>query len=72
MLAAGRTNGPAVWNRVSRDLSASHGLGIADTARLFAIANLASADGAIGCWDSKYYWQFWRPITAIRGADSDG
>ena len=34
--------------------------------------NLASADGAIGCWNSKYYWNFWRPITAIREAESDG
>ena len=53
-------------------LSASHGLDIADSARLFAIENLASADGAIGCWYSKYYWNFWRPITAIREAGSDG
>ena len=27
---------------------------------------------AIGCWNDKYYWQFWRPITAIREADTDG
>ena len=65
-------HGPALWNRVFRTLSASRGLGIADTARLFASANLASADGAIGCWESKYHWKFWRPITAIREADTDG
>src|SRR4051812_1929205 len=62
-------HGPALWNRVMRALSASRGLDIADTARLFASANLASADGAIGCWDSKYHWKFWRPIMAIREAD---
>jgi hypothetical protein len=65
-------HGLALWNRVFRALSASHGLDIADNARLFAMANLAAADGAIGCWHSKYYWNFWRPITAIREAASDG
>ncbi len=65
-------HGPALWNRVFRSLSASHGLNIVENARLFAIENLAAADGAIGCWDSKYYWNFWRPITAIREAQGDG
>jgi hypothetical protein len=65
-------HGPAVWNRVLQQLSASQGLDIADNARLFAMANLAAADGAIGCWESKYYWNHWRPITAIREAATDG
>jgi hypothetical protein len=65
-------HGPALWNRVMRALSASRGLDIADTARLFASANLASADGASGCWESKYQWKFWRPVTAVREAQSDG
>ena len=65
-------HGPALWNRVLRALSATRGLGITDSARLFASANLASADGAIGCWESKYHWKFWRPITAIREAETDG
>jgi len=34
--------------------------------------DLAAADGFIGCYTDKYYWQFWRPITAIREADTDG
>ena len=42
------------------------------SARLFAMENLAAADALIGCWNDKYYWQFWRPITAIREADTDG
>jgi PAP2 superfamily len=65
-------HGPALWNRVFAALSASHELNIAENARLFATENLAAADGAIGCWHSKYYWKFWRPITAIREAASDG
>jgi PAP2 superfamily len=68
-------NGIAIWNRVYRALATNyqgHGLGIADSARLFAMTNLAGADGAIGCWNDKAYWSFWRPITAIREAGSDG
>jgi hypothetical protein len=34
--------------------------------------DLAAADAAIGCWNDKYYWNFWRPITAIREAATDG
>src|SRR6266513_3385896 len=62
----------ALFNRVFRALAASQGLDIVDNARFFAMENLAAADGAIGCWNDKYYWQSWRPITAIREADTDG
>ena len=62
----------ALWNRIFRALSANQNLNIVDSARLFAMENLAAADALIGCWNDKYYWQFWRPITAIREADTDG
>jgi hypothetical protein len=62
----------ALWNRIFRTLAASQNLDIVENARLFAMENLAAADAAIGCWNDKYYWQFWRPITAIREADTDG
>jgi hypothetical protein len=65
-------NGFALWNRIFRTLAASQNLDIVDSARLFAMENLAGADATIGCWNDKYYWQFWRPITAIREADTDG
>jgi hypothetical protein len=65
-------SGPAIWNRVFRALAASEKLDIVESARMFAMTNLASADGSIGCWNDKYYWNFWRPITAIREAASDG
>ena len=65
-------HGPALWNRVFRALSASKELSIVDNARLFAMTNLAAADGAIGCWYSKYHWRSWRPLMAIREAGSDG
>jgi hypothetical protein len=62
----------ALWNRIFRTLATNQNLAIVDNARFFAMENLAAADGAIGCWNDKYYWQFWRPITAIREADTDG
>jgi hypothetical protein len=62
----------ALWNRTFRTLAASRHLDITDTARLFAATNLAAADAAIGCWNNKYHWNTWRPITAIREAASDG
>src|SRR6184192_757296 len=62
----------ALWNRIFSTLAVSQNLNIVDSARLFAMENLAAADASIGCWNDKYYWQFWRPITAIREADTDG
>jgi hypothetical protein len=61
----------ALWNRAFRTLAAARHLSIADSARLFASENLAAADAAIGCWNDKYRWNSWRPITAIREAASD-
>jgi hypothetical protein len=62
----------ALFNRMFRGLAASRGLTIDDSARMLAMTNLAAADAAIGCWNDKYHWSFWRPITAIREADTDG
>src|SRR5881397_1915441 len=62
----------ALWNGIFRTLAADQNLNIVDSARLFAMENLAAADAQIGCWNDKYYYWFWRPITAIREADTDG
>jgi PAP2 superfamily len=63
----------ALFNRIFRTLAVSQpNWTIVKSARLFAMENLAGADASIGCWNDKYYWQFWRPITAIRLADTDG
>jgi hypothetical protein len=62
----------ALCNRIFRTLATNRDLDIVDSARLFAMENLAGADAYIGSWNDKYYWQFWRPITAIREADADG
>ena len=65
-------SGISIWNRVFRALAESEQLDGVESARLLAMTNLAGADGSIGCWNDKYYWNFWRPITAIREAASDG
>jgi hypothetical protein len=62
----------ALYGGVMRSLSASRGLDTPQNARLFAMVDLAAADAAIGCWNDKYYWNFWRPIDAIRQAATDG
>jgi hypothetical protein len=61
-----------LWGGLERSLSARYGLSTAENARLFAEVSLGEADAAIGCWNDKYYWNFWRPIDAIRLADTDG
>src|SRR5436189_4753479 len=45
------------------------GASAAEPARLLALANVALADAGITCWESKYYYQFWRPITGVRESD---
>ena len=65
-------NGAGLFNAILRQLADTQDLDIAEAARMFAMADLAGADGAIACWNDKYYWNFWRPITAIHEADNDG
>lgn len=60
------------WNRIARDLAEQQGGDLWRTARLFALVNVAMADGYIGVFDSKYFYNFWRPITGIREGFSDG
>lgn len=60
------------WNPLARTLADRYDLDAADQARLYAMVNLAAADGAISCWNDKYYWNFWRPRAAIREGDTDG
>ncbi len=61
-----------MWNRVARSVTAERESGLVENARLFALLNLAMVDADIACWDSKYTYRFWRPVTAIPLADTDG
>jgi PAP2 superfamily len=68
-------NTPLAWNRIASQLSAARGLTLSENAHLFALLNVTLSDSLIACWDSKYRYVFWRPITAIRAgltpADAD-
>jgi len=61
-----------MWNRVARTVSAQRNTGLVENARVFALLNLAMVDATIAVWDGKYTYRFWRPVTAIRAADTDG
>jgi hypothetical protein len=63
---------PLQWNRIARAVAASRGIDAWESARLFGLLNVALTDGYIGAFESKYKYNFWRPITAIRAADTDG
>ncbi|CAL9619313.1 hypothetical protein SUDANB38_05842 [Streptomyces sp. enrichment culture] len=54
------------------DHAARHGFDITETARLYAVANTVITDAMIAAWDAKLHYGTWRPITAIREADTDG
>ena len=60
------------WNRIARTVSEQQRLDTWQNGRLFALVNIALADGYIGAFESKYVYNFWRPITAIREGDMDG
>lgn len=60
------------WNRALRSIADSDLHDSGDIARMFALVNMAMADSLIGAWDSKTYFNLWRPITAIQLGDSDG
>jgi hypothetical protein len=60
------------WNRIARTVSEQQRLDLWENGRLFALVNTALADGYIGNFESKYFYNFWRPITAIRDGDLDG
>ena len=62
----------AQWNRALRAIAEARITRIGDTARLFALANMATADAVITAWDSKKFYNFWRPVTAIQLAGTDG
>ncbi len=59
------------WNEIAQTATIDHNLTTAESARLFALLNLSLADSVIAFYDAKYTYNFWRPVTAIRAADTD-
>ena len=63
---------PLQWNRIARTVSAGRGLDLWEKARLFGLLNMGLADGYVGSFETKYHYNYWRPVTAIQNADADG
>ncbi len=59
-------------NKGYRQLAQDRGLDALETARLFAMTSLVAADAITACFDAKYHYLFWRPFTAVPGAEADG
>jgi hypothetical protein len=60
------------YNTALRDQVNVRHLDIVDAARMFAAIDMSVADAEISVWHAKYVYGFWRPITAINLADTDG
>jgi PAP2 superfamily len=60
------------WNEIAQTAVQAHHLTTAQSARVFALLNLTLADEVIAFYDAKYTYTFWRPVTAIRAAATDG
>jgi hypothetical protein len=65
-------NAISALNQALQNVATQHNLDIIDSARLLAMGNMVSTDAGMACFDSKYTYLLWRPITAIRNADIDG
>jgi hypothetical protein len=66
------TNPVVMLYPAMRQVAASKGLTITEQARFHAMTAMSGADSLINCWAEKAHWGFWRPITAIHLADTDG
>ena len=67
----GTSTPPGHWNSIATDVTLKQGTNLLETARTFALLNIAMADAGIASWDAKYHYDLWRPIDAIRQADAD-
>ena len=65
-------NPAPIWNPLANQVIDAWQLDVSESARAIALMYLAAADASIVCWDAKYLYNFWRPMTAIRNGDADG
>ena len=59
------------WNEIAQTAALEHHLDLGQTAHLFALMNISVADTVIAFYDAKYTYNLWRPVTAVRQADTD-
>jgi hypothetical protein len=65
-------NATTQLNQTLENVATQHDMDLLDTVRLLAAGNMVSTDAGMACFDSKYTYLSWRPVTAIRNADLDG
>jgi hypothetical protein len=63
---------PQGWSRIAREVAAERGVDSWGVARLLALVNATIADGYVAGADTRYHYNFWRPVTAIRAGETDG
>ncbi len=61
-----------LFDEIARGISLQRNFNLEENARLFAMLEVAQADAGIACWESKYLYEYWRPIGGIREAATDG
>ena len=61
---------PRLYNQIAMHIADQQGTSVVQRARLLALVHVAMADAGIAIWESKYYYEFWRPVTGIREADT--
>lgn len=69
---SGTVTPPGMWNLIGGQIASDRNMGLMETARMFGAMNVAMADAGIAAWDVKYTDSFWRPMTAIHNAGTDG
>ena len=62
---------PGHWNEAAQSIAAVRQMPLQQKVKLFAALNLIMSDAAVACWDSKYVYNFWPPVTAVRAAETD-
>ena len=60
---------PRLYNQIAMQIARQKGTNVVQTARLLALVNVAMADAGIAIWESKYHYNFWRPVAGIRESD---
>ncbi|MFM8728075.1 MAG: vanadium-dependent haloperoxidase, partial [Planctomycetaceae bacterium] len=68
----GTATPPGQWNMIASIIAQEQQLSLPQSARMYAILDMSLADAAILCWNTKYHYELWRPVTAIQKADTDG
>jgi hypothetical protein len=63
---------PRLYNQIAVHVATIRGTSVYELARLLALVNVGMADAGIAAWESKYHYALWRPVTAVREADTDG